>query len=154
MSPHAPCSVFYSLSVLVEVMEEVVLGDAPESQYRCKGSPATLPDKGKKYGNLGKPVRASECSEACLKEPECGFAVFMQYKNDKTKGICTAWPEGTCEPFKAKNKRTYQVWKKVAEAPWSVAEWAVALRFHNPRATVLVLVLDDTPLRVLGFQPP
>ena len=29
----------------------------------------------------------------------------------------------------------------VAEAPWSVAEWAVALRFDNPRATVLVLVL-------------
>ena len=29
----------------------------------------------------------------------------------------------------------------VAEAPWSVAEWAVALRFDNPRASVLVLVL-------------
>ena len=29
----------------------------------------------------------------------------------------------------------------VAEAPWSVAEWAVALRFDNPRATVPVLVL-------------
>ena len=26
---------------------------------------------------------------------------------------------------------------KVAEAPWSVAEWAVAFRFDNPRATVL-----------------
>ena len=42
----------------------------------------------------------------------------------------------------------------VAEAPWSVAEWAVALRFDNPRATVLVLLLSDTPLRVLGFQTP
>ena len=29
----------------------------------------------------------------------------------------------------------------VAEAPWSVAEWAVALRFDNPRTTALVLVL-------------
>ena len=29
----------------------------------------------------------------------------------------------------------------VAEAPWSVAEWAVAPRFDNPRATVPVLVL-------------
>ena len=29
----------------------------------------------------------------------------------------------------------------VAEAPWSGAEWAVALRFDNPRAPVLVLVL-------------
>ena len=29
----------------------------------------------------------------------------------------------------------------VSEAPWSVAEWAVALRFDNPRATVRVLVL-------------
>ena len=27
----------------------------------------------------------------------------------------------------------------VAEAPWSVAEWAVAPRFHKPRATVLLL---------------
>ena len=30
---------------------------------------------------------------------------------------------------------------EVAEAPWSVAEWAVALRFDNPRATVPVLLL-------------
>ena len=30
---------------------------------------------------------------------------------------------------------------EVAEAPCSVAEWAVAPRFDNPRATVLVLVL-------------
>ena len=29
----------------------------------------------------------------------------------------------------------------VAEAPWSVAEWSVALIFDNPRATGLVLVL-------------
>ena len=29
---------------------------------------------------------------------------------------------------------------EVAEAPWRVAEWAVALRFDNPRATVLVLL--------------
>ena len=29
----------------------------------------------------------------------------------------------------------------VAEAPWSVAGWAVALRFDIPRATVLVLGL-------------
>ena len=36
--------------------------------------------------------------------------------------------------------------EKVAEAPWSVAEWAVALRFDNLRATVL--------LRALGWQLP
>ena len=29
----------------------------------------------------------------------------------------------------------------VAEAPWSVAEWAVALGFDNPQATVPVLLL-------------
>ena len=29
----------------------------------------------------------------------------------------------------------------VAEAPWSEAEWAVALRFDNPRATVLLRLL-------------
>ena len=34
-----------------------------------------------------------------------------------------------------------QVLMKVAEAPWSVAEWAVALGFDYPRATVPVLVL-------------
>ena len=33
---------------------------------------------------------------------------------------------------------------EVPEAPWSVAEWAVALRFDNPRATVLVRLLSDT----------
>ena len=43
---------------------------------------------------------------------------------------------------------------KVAEAPWSVAEWAVALRFDNPRATVLVLVFGDTPLRVWVSKRP
>ena len=31
--------------------------------------------------------------------------------------------------------------EKVAEAPWSVAEWAVALRFDNPRAVIPVLLL-------------
>ena len=30
---------------------------------------------------------------------------------------------------------------QVAEAPWSVAEWAVALRCDNPRAAVVVLLL-------------
>ena len=43
---------------------------------------------------------------------------------------------------------------EVAEAPWSVAEWAAALGFDHPRDTVLVLRLSDTPLRVLGFQTP
>ena len=33
------------------------------------------------------------------------------------------------------------IFTPVAEAPWSGAEWAVALRFDNPRATVLVLLL-------------
>ena len=36
----------------------------------------------------------------------------------------------------------------VAEAPWSVAEWAVALRFDHPRATVLVLSLGTAATRV------
>ena len=31
--------------------------------------------------------------------------------------------------------------QQVAEAPWSVAEWAVAPRFDNPGATVPVLLL-------------
>ncbi len=29
----------------------------------------------------------------------------------------------------------------VAEAPWNVAEWVVALRFDNPRVTVPVLLI-------------
>ena len=44
--------------------------------------------------------------------------------------------------------------EEVAKAPWSGAEWAVALRFDHPRATVLVLLLSDTPLRVFGLQTP
>ena len=43
---------------------------------------------------------------------------------------------------------------QVAEAPWSGAEWAIALRFDRPRGTVLVLLLSDTPLGVLGFRAP
>ena len=42
---------------------------------------------------------------------------------------------------------------EVAEAPWSVAEWAVAPRFDNPRATVLVLLVGDTPL-ITSFWVP
>ena len=41
----------------------------------------------------------------------------------------------------------------VAEAPWSGAEWAVgsvALRFDNPRATVFVGLLSDTPPSTFG----
>ena len=38
------------------------------------------------------------------------------------------------------------LWRAVAEAPWSGAERAVALRFDNPRATALV--------RLLGWPPP
>ena len=36
---------------------------------------------------------------------------------------------------------TFKLEFYVAEAPWSEAEWAVALRFDNPRATVPLLVL-------------
>lgn len=38
---------------------------------------------------------------------------------------------------------------EVAEAPWSGARWAVARRFDNPRASLLVLLLGDTPLQTL-----
>ena len=34
-----------------------------------------------------------------------------------------------------------EVLEQVSEAPWSGAEWAVALRFDNPRATALVRLL-------------
>ena len=37
-------------------------------------------------------------------------------------------------------QRIYRGWL-VAEAPWSGAEWAVALSFAHPRATALVLLL-------------
>ena len=40
----------------------------------------------------------------------------------------------------------------VAEAPWSGAEWAVALRFDNPRPAVLVLLLSDTPYVFWGSK--
>ena len=47
--------------------------------------------------------------------------------------------EALCIPAKA--VRDMLAAPEVAEAPWSEAEWAVAPRFDNPRATVLVLVL-------------
>ena len=50
--------------------------------------------------------------------------------------------------FASEQKRAFcldtkDVWqgaklRVVAEAPWSVAEWAVALRFDHPRAIVLL----------------
>ena len=47
------------------------------------------------------------------------------------------------EPTSAKDLPSAQrhVEVEVAEAPWSVAEWAVAPSFDNPRATAPVLVL-------------
>ena len=45
------------------------------------------------------------------------------------------------ESLEASKAEVQRLESLVAEAPWSVAEWAVALRFDNPRATVLVLVL-------------
>ena len=42
--------------------------------------------------------------------------------------------------------------RAVAEAPWSGAEWAVALRLDYLRATVVVLLLSDTPQRLLDFR--
>ena len=50
-----------------------------------------------------------------------------------TKAIAKG--KGAKAPKKGEKKR------KVAEAPWSVAKWAVAPRLDNPRATVLVLLL-------------
>ena len=43
---------------------------------------------------------------------------------------------------------------EVAEAPWSVAEWAVALGFDTPRATVLVLFLSDIHSTSFGVPTP
>ena len=44
---------------------------------------------------------------------------------------------------------------QVAEAPWSVAEWAVALRFDHPRATVFDTVREILTLaaEVAESQP-
>ena len=44
----------------------------------------------------------------------------------------------------AKDPREAQWLSMVAEAPWSGGEWAVALRFDNPRATVLMRLLSGT----------
>ena len=58
------------------------------------------------------------------------------------------------EPGAAEKKAGKPDGALVAEALWSGAEWAVASRLDHPRATVVVLLLGDTPLRVLGFQTP
>ena len=50
----------------------------------------------------------------------------------------------------SQNHRDELEWiEQVAEA-----EWAVAFGFYYPRATVLVLLSGDIPLRGLGFQTP
>ena len=55
----------------------------------------------------------------------------------------------------SQNHRDELEWiEQVAEASWSGAKWAVAVGFYYPRATVLVLLSGDTPLRGLGFQTP
>ena len=49
--------------------------------------------------------------------------------------------EDTGEAWERAFYEACAVLDKVAEAPWSVAEWAVAPRFDIPRATALVLLL-------------
>ena len=70
------------------------------------------------------------------------------------RGACTLVADFFVEAGILTVNGPFQDHAPVAEAPWSVAEWAVALRFDNLRATVLVLLLSDTPLRVLWFQMP
>ena len=70
--------------------------------------------------------------------------------------LFVVYGDGTAEEWMSPTRAqtALETAREVAEAPWSVAEWAVALRFDNPRATLLVLVLGDTLLRVLRFQTP
>ena len=76
-------------------------------------------------------VRSRYCDETVVGKPE---GMIVAY-----------WDVLTCEsPCEFKYGLAVggdAVYIEVAEAAWSVAEWAVAPRFDNPRATVLVLVL-------------
>ena len=47
----------------------------------------------------------------------------------------------TVQEDDTRQRTTFRVSAVVAEAPWSVAEWAVVPRFDIPRSTVQVLLL-------------
>ena len=60
---------------------------------------------------------------------------------EPTEDLATRVAALGIEPDAEPEPATGAMLQQVAEAPWSVAEWAVAHRFDNPRATVPVLLL-------------
>ena len=75
------------------------------------------------------------------------YAWFTDEWYRVTKPDCAKAGCELCRPAKKRGRAfCYRRKRKVAESqPWSVAEWAVALRFDHSRATVLVPLLGDTP---------
>ena len=74
---------------------------------------------------------------------------------DPSRGVLA--PEQDClvrAAFLPSEPTNYNAQLPVAEEPWSLAEWAVALRFDNPRASVLVRLLSDTRYEFLGSKNP
>ena len=70
----------------------------------------------------------------------------MQDQHEIPGGSLVRAPSGSLleerGPRRPAETFTTRATSQVAEAPWGpVAEWAVALRFDNPRAAVLVMVL-------------
>ena len=71
--------------------------------------------------------------------------VLESHRRDRARRSARAALEQMSAHYDARlfeaRARNRHVAQKVAEAPWSGAEWAVALRFDHSRATVTVLVL-------------
>ena len=76
----------------------------------------------------------ASCTDVFFRRSFAPLALFLQWFDNAVRMVFDMTAE-----FDSDAAKTMRA--NVAEAPWSVAEWAVALRFDNPRATVRVLVL-------------
>ena len=73
-------------------------------------------------------------------------------RDDPTQGDDASQAEEQEKLKSAETERDWEHRRQVAEAPWSEAEWAVALRFDIPRSPGCTSA--GVRVTVLGFQTP
>ena len=77
------------------------------------------------------------CQGRCQQSSGCRSIV-----RDSSDGECILYSVAYVSTTGPAGANSWECWhlSEVAEPPWSIAEWAVALRFDHLRATVLVLL--------------